>query len=179
MAESRQIFYSLVAGIVSGATASAIVAAKIGGAFASFIHDLVYHQLLSQGVPPGKALEIAEQAAESIGPLAWLLYVGPVINMLFMGAILGIVLDLLVRKARLSPGVASVVTGLILVFLLQLLPIYALALLYGQWFIDILDRYIGLWTGLAPSIVYTSLLVLFNTVRGPWVRWGEAKPEKY
>ncbi len=147
--------------------------------FAPFIQDLVYHQLLAQGISSSKALEIAEQTAEGIRSLTWLFYVGPIINMLFIGAILGIALDLLVNKVKLNPGISSIITGFILIFLLQLLPIYVMNSLYGQWFIDTLNKYIGLWTILTPSIIYTFLLTLFNTIRGPWIKWGEAKPEKY
>jgi len=179
MAESKQIFYSVIAGLLTGIIASIIIAIRINGMFASFIQDLVYHQLLAQGISSSKALEIAEQTAESIGSLTWLFYVGPIINMLFLGAILGIVLDLLVKKVKLNPSIASIITGLILIFLLQLLPIYALNSLYGQWFIDIFNKYISLWIILTPSIIYTFLLTLFNTIRGPWIKWGEAKPEKY
>jgi len=147
--------------------------------FAPFIQDLVYHQLLAQGISSSKALEIAEQTAEGIRSLTWLFYVGPIINMLFIGAILGIALDLLVNKVKLNPGISSIITGFILIFLLQLLPIYVMNSLYGQWFIDTLNKYIGLWIILTPSIIYTFLLTLFNTIRGPWIKWGEAKPEKY
>jgi len=179
MVESRQILYSVIAGILAGITASIIIAIRINGMFAPFIQDLVYYQLLAQGIPSSEAFEIAKQTAESIGSLTWLLYVGPIINMLFMGAILGIVLDLLVNKVKLNPGMSSIITGFILIFLLQLLPIYVMGSLYGQWFIDTLNKYIGLWIILTPSIIYTSLLTLFNAIKGPWIKWGEVKPEKY
>ncbi len=179
MVESRQILYSVVAGILAGIVASIVMAVRIDGLFASFLQELVYHQLLAQGIPLNEAREIAEQAASRFGSLTWLLYVGPVINMLFMGALLGILAELLVSKVKLHPSISSIITGLILIFLLQLLPIHVMSSIYGQWFTDILNKYIGLWALLTPSIIYTFLLTLFNTVKGPWIKWGEAKPEKY
>ncbi len=179
MVESKHILYSVIAGILTGIIASIIIAISINGMIIPFVHDLVYHQLLAQGISSSKALEIADQTAESIGSLTWLFYIGPVINMLLIGAILGIVLDILVKKVKLNPGIASIITGLILIFLLQLLPIYALNAVYGSWFLDIFNKYIGLWIALIPSIIYTFLLTLFNTIKGPWIKWGEAKPEKY
>ncbi|MCD6488524.1 MAG: hypothetical protein J7K21_04800 [Desulfurococcales archaeon] len=179
MVESKQMLYSLAAGLIAGVIASIVIFIKIGGMVNEFMFELVYNQLLATGLSGDKALEIANQTIEGIKPIYWLIPISPIINMLFISAILGILLDFLVNRLHLKPYTASILTGLTLILLLQLTPIIILGKLYGGWITELLDKYIGLPVILTPSIIYTTLLTIFNTIKGPWNKWGETKPEIY
>ena len=179
MIESKQILYSLAAGIIAGVIASIILLVRFSGVFDEFMYEVIYRQLLSAGLPEEKVLEIANTSIQEIKWIHWLIPIGPIINMLFLGAILGVFLDFLIKRLSLKPYIASILAGLILIFLLQLIPMLIISKLYAPWLIELLDKYIGIATILAPSIIYTIILILFNTIEGPWTKWGEAKPETY
>jgi hypothetical protein len=57
--------------------------------------------------------------------------VGPVINMLFSGALLGLLLDFLVKKLK-KPCIALMLTGAIFLVLFQLVLLLLLEAVYGR-----------------------------------------------
>ena len=178
MVESRQILYSMLAGVAAGAVGSVVIAVTVSSTFNEFLYEVVYHQLASSGV--GRAAEVANLTVQSVGQLAhWLLPVAPLINGLLLGVLLGLLLDLLTRRLHIKPWAASLITGLTYVALLQALPLTLVSLAYGRWIVDLLARYVGLAAVFAPSATYTATLLLLNTVKGPWTRLGEAEPEIY
>ncbi len=178
MIENRYILYSLAAGAIAGAFSSIIMVLTLSGAFEDLVRELMYRQLLLSGLPQEKIPEIVARVVESLKSFYWLMPIGPVINMLLFGALLGLLLDFLVKKLK-KPYIASILTGVVFMVLFQLAPLLSLKAIYGSWFTELLDRYMGMHLIIAPSVLYTVLLTIFSSVRGPWARWGEAEPEKY
>ena len=178
MVENRHILYSLTAGVIAGTFSSVTMALTLSGAIEDLMRELVHQQLLWSGVPQEKIPEIVAKAVESLKWTYWLIPLGPIINMLFLGALLGLLLDFLVKKLK-RPYVASLLTGTFFIVLLQLLPLLLLEAVYGSWFTELLNKYMGMPLIIAPSVLYTVLLTIFSSVKGPWTRWGEAKPKMY
>jgi len=69
--------------------------------------------------------------------------VRPVINMLFFGALLGLLLDFLVKKLK-KPCIASMLTGVIFFDVISI----GVAIIAGSrlwpWFTGLLSKYIGM-----------------------------------
>ncbi len=180
MTESRYIMYSILAGIIAGIITGIVLFIKMSNVFNDFIYELTFHQLVSGGLSEEEATYIARTTTLRLaGLMNWLLLIGPIINMLLLGALLGVLLDILIKKVNLRPWLASIVVGLIFITLLRLLPLYLIGKFYDKWLINTMFKYIGLHLILMPSIIYTIMLVLFNTIKGPWTRVAEAKPEIY
>jgi len=178
MVENKYILYSLVAGVIAGAFSSIMMILTLSNTIEDFTRELVYKQLLWSGAPQEKIPEIVAKITESLKWVYWLIPVGPVINMLFFGALLGLLLDFLIRKLK-KPYIASMLTGAIFLVLFQLVPLLLLEAVYGSWFTDLLSKYIGMPLMIAPPVLYTVLLTIFSSVKGPWTRWGEAEPKTY
>jgi len=178
MVENRYVLYSLTAGVIAGAFSSVTTTLMLGGAIEDFMRELMHQQLLWSGIPQEKIPEIVAKAVESLKWTYWLIPLGPIINMLFLGALLGLLLDFLVKKLK-RPYVASLLTGTTFIVLFQLLPLLLLEAIYGSWFTELLSKYIGMPLIIAPPVLYTVLLTIFSSVKGPWTRWGEAEPKTY
>ena len=178
MVENRHILYSLTAGAIAGAFSSVVMTLMPSGAIEDLVRELMHQQLLWSGVPQENISEIVVRVIESLKWIYWLIPLGPIINMLFFGALLGLLLDFLVKKLK-RPYVASLLTGTFFMVLLQLLPLLLLEAVYGSWFTELLNKYMGMPLIIAPSVLYTVLLTIFSSVKGPWTRWGEAKPKMY
>ncbi|MET1159473.1 MAG: hypothetical protein ABWW65_00795 [Thermoprotei archaeon] len=179
MVENKQILYGAVAGLISGIIGSIVLYVVLAPSFDAFIYNLMYYQLKSTGLPEENITSLLNTTLKTIKSIYWLIGIGPVINMLLIGALMGLYNSFLINRLRLAPGIASLLTGLTLILLLQLLPISLISMFYGEWFLEVLDEFIGLPVIIAPSIVYTVLLIVFNTLKGPWEKWGEAQPEIY
>lgn len=176
MVESKYVLYSLSAGVIAGALSSTMILFKLS-AFEEFVREFMYQQLLSSGLSGEGASEAIKAAIDGVRSFLWLAPIGPIINMLFIGALLGVFLDFLVKRLK-KALYSSIMTGLVLIAL-QVVPILLINEVYGSWFVDLLDKYVGLPILIAPPIAYTVLLTIFSSVRGPWTKWGEAKPEIY
>ncbi len=178
MVESKYVLYGVISGLISGALGGALIAIISGSSFKDFMYSLTYYQLSSAGIHQENASAIAKSVSTSLGVFNWLIPLGAIINMLFLGALLGVLMDYLVGKG-LRPLVSALTVGGVLIFGLQLAPLYLLNLYYGSWFLKIFEKYIGLWVLLAPSIVFTVTLALLTCLKGPWVKLEESKPEIY
>ncbi|MEM2214663.1 MAG: hypothetical protein QXD66_07275 [Candidatus Nezhaarchaeales archaeon] len=176
MVESKYVLYSLLAGVIAGALSSIMMLFKLN-AIEEFVREFMYQQLLLSGLSEEGASEVVKMAIDGVRAFLWLAPIGPIINMLFLGALLGVLLDFLVKKLR-RPYYPSILTGLVLIAL-QVVPIMVINWMYGSWFTELLDRYIGLPFIIAVPIVYTILLTIFSSIKGPWTKWGEAKPKIY
>lgn len=176
MVESKYVLYSLSAGVIAGAFSSITLLFKLS-AIEGFVRELMYQQLLLLGLSKEGASEVVKTAINGVRSFLWLAPIGPIINMLFLGALLGVLLDFLARKLK-KVHYSSILTGLVLITL-QVMLILVISEIYGSWFIDLLNEYIGLPLIVAPSIMYTILLTIFSSIKGPWAKWGEAKPEVY
>jgi len=178
MVESKYVLYGVISGLISGALGGALIAIVTGNSFKDFMYSLTYHQLSTTGIPSANASAIARSVSTSLGVLNWLVPLGAIINMLFLGALLGVFMDYLVSKG-VKPLISVLIVGGVLIFGLQLAPLYLLNLYYGSWFLKIFEKYIGLWILLTPSIIFTASLALLTYVKGPWVKLEESKPEIY
>jgi len=176
LVESKYVLYSLLAGVIAGALSSIMMLFKLN-AIEEFVREFMYQQLLLSGLSEEGASEVVKMAIDGVRAFLWLAPIGPIINMLFLGALLGVLLDFLVKKLR-RPYYPSILTGLVLIAL-QVVPIMVINWMYGSWFTELLDRYIGLPFIIAVPIVYTILLTIFSSIKGPWTKWGEAKPKIY
>jgi len=178
MVESRYVLYGIISGLISGALGGALITIIVGDSFKDFMYSLTYYQLRSSGISSENASAMAKSVSTGLGVFNWLIPLGATINMLFLGALLGVLMDYLVSRG-LKPLISALAVGSILMFGLQLAPIYLLNLYYGSWFLEIFEKYIGLWVLLTPSAVFTAILALLACLRGPWVKLEEAKPEIY
>lgn len=178
LVENKQILHGLASGVITGIFASIIIFWKLSGKIDDFLFSIIYQQLLASGLSGEKALEIANKTIGELKWIHWLTVVSPIINMTLLGALLGLLTHVFIKKTGLKPWAASIATGLVLVLLLQLLPLLVLKT-YTPYVVEALEEYIGLPVILVPSIMFTILLVVFNTLKGPWRKWGEAKPEIY
>lgn len=176
MVESKYVLYSLSAGVIAGVLSSIMMFFKLN-AIEEFVREFMYQQLLSSGFSEEGASEVVKMAIDGVRAFLWLAPIGPIINMLFLGALLGVLLDFLVKKLR-KPYYSSILTGLVLIAL-QVVPILIINEVYGSWFVELLDKHVGLPLLVAPSIAYAILLTVFTSIKGPWTRWGEAKPKIY
>jgi len=176
--ENRHILYSLTAGVIAGAFSSIIMTLTLSGTIEDLMRELIHQQLLWSGVPQEKIPEIVARAIESLKWTYWLIPLGPIINMLFLSALLGLLLDFLVKRLK-KPYVASLLTGTAFIVMFQLLPLLLLEAVYGSWLTELLNKYMRMPTIIAPSVLYSVLLTIFSSIKGPWTRWGEAKPKTY
>ena len=91
---------------------------------------------------------------------------------------MGVLIDYLVNKG-LKPLISALVAGIVLIFGLQLTPLYMLNLYYGNCFLQIFEKYISLWIFLTPSTAFTVMLALLTSFKGPWVKLEKSEPEMY
>ena len=176
MVESRPLLYSVLAGLIAGIISSATYIALVPvDSIERLIEEMVNYQVESRSITEEEARSVLSLVSSIRGPLAWLFYVSPVMNMVLLGAILGVLLDALTRKLAIKAGTASLIVGALLVSL-QLVFLYSM---YDGLLALILARHIGVPLALLPSLLYTALLVVFNSVEGPWSTIASSKPEKY
>ena len=176
MVESRYILYSVLAGLVAGIVSSAIYIAVIPvDSVEKVVEEIINYQVKSQGTSEEEASRVLNIVSLVKGPLARLFYLSPIMNMLLLGAIFGVLLDVLSQRMAIKAGISSLIVGAILVSL-QLLFLYSI---YNGLLALILDKYIGLSLVLLPSLLYTALLVVFNSIEGPWSAIASSRPKKY
>ncbi len=179
MVESRIILYNILAGIITG-----IIIAIIFYLFAleginEFTYQLIIKQLIINGLAPHEAVKIANKTLSSIKSIEWIYPLGVILDMFFISIMLGIINDYILRKTSMKPYIASIITGLILLVVFQLLPLILVSAIIGEWIIDLHSKYIGFHIQAIMTLVYTTLLVIFTSVKGPWSRVLESRPKIY
>ncbi|MCD6323520.1 MAG: hypothetical protein J7L55_00170 [Desulfurococcales archaeon] len=179
MVESRYVLYGLIAGVIAGAVGSALFILCVGvDNLIKFTYDVTYEELVATGIPPKNASQIASEAVKGSSFLYFLTPIGPVINMLIFGSLMGALQDHLVRKG-FTPVASAVVAGGLFVLLFNVLPLYALSALYGGVFVNVLLKYVNPWVIFIPSLTYVGLLIMFSAFKGPWARLRFGKPKYY
>ncbi|MET1101487.1 MAG: hypothetical protein ABWW69_03280 [Pyrodictiaceae archaeon] len=173
MAESRLMLYSVLAGLIAGLVSSAPLVAALDARAGDMLRELLYQSLVSQGLSPLKASELASRMSHQLSWLGALIPVSPTINMVIMGALLGLVAELLYSRLQVAPGLASLVSAAILAVL------YYVSLAVQPETTRIIEKYIGLYPVISGVAVYAALFLTFTVIPGPWRSIAESKPREY
>ncbi len=179
MVESRTILYNILAGIITGVILVPLFYLIVNDKIIGFIYELTYRQLITSGFSQQTASRIANQTISSIKALEWIYPIGIIVDMFFISIVLGIINEYILRKTKVKTYIASIIMGLILLLVFQILPLMILSISMGAWIIEIYNKYIGFYIPILIAITYTSLLLLFTCIKGPWSKLLESKPKIY
>ena len=179
MVESKTILYNILSGVFTGIIIAIIFYLSSLERINEFIYQLTLKQLIINGLSPNQATEIANQTLTTIKNIEWIYPLGPVLNMFLISVILGVINDYIIRKTNMKPYMASIITGLVLLLVFQIIPLLIVSILIGNWFIELYSKYIGFHIPVTMTIIYTALLIIFTSIRGPWSRILESKPKIY
>ena len=179
MVESKIILYNILAGIITGIIIAVILYLFALKGINEFIYQLTIKQLILNGLAPHEAVKIANKTLSSIESIEWIYPLGIILDMFFISIILGIINDYILRKTGIKPYMASIITGLILLVVFQLLPLALVSVTMGKWIIDLYSEYIGFHVQAIMTLTYTTLLIVFTSIKGPWSRILESKPKIY
>ncbi|MCD6300720.1 MAG: hypothetical protein J7L82_01460 [Staphylothermus sp.] len=179
MVESKILLYNVLAGIITGFVVSIVLYFSPLERFNEFVYQLTLKQLIINGVPSDQAARIANETLSMLKNIEWIYPLGSILNMFFLSIILGIIHDYIIRKTSMKPALASIITGLILLLVFQIIPLMLVSVLFGNWFLELYSEYIGFHIQIIMTLIYTAFLVIFTSFKGPWSKLLESKPRIY
>lgn len=172
MVENKYVFYGLIAGTITGAVLGVSLLS-----ITSTLNELIKEIIVYQLTVINSSQEVINETLEKIGNLmSYIVWIAPlayVFQMLILGALFGALESFIINRFKLNASVAAILTGGAFITTFTILPIVVLTCIEPK-IISIIFKHINLVFILMPGIVYTTLLIIFSSIKGPW---GKVKEE--
>ena len=165
---NKPILYSIFAGMITGVVVG-LLPLSLMSSFNEMLREIVMYQLTSANASKEVIEEALSKINETLIIVMWITPIATTIQMILIGALFGILHRYFINKYNIKPWYSALIVGVIFILLTEAIPIFA-SLFLNQQIINIVFKYINPFMIFIPGILYTILLILFSSIKGPWAK---------